>query len=144
VALILWLKGYRRQAILLVSGLAAMAIVQFAVKEIIDRPRPESEFVDVRAGRSSPSFPSGHVMSGTFLYGLLIYLAVTLPLARGAAVTLEIFSALVIALASPVNVWLGAHWPSDVLGGYVLAGVFLLPLVAIDLRQRRQSPRQFP
>jgi membrane-associated phospholipid phosphatase len=137
MSLILWLKGYRRQAILLGVGLAGLAVVQFGVKEVVDRPRPDPELLDVRAGGSSPSFPAGHVMSGTYLYGFFIYLALTLPLARGAAFALAIAAALVIALVGPVNVWLGVHWPSDVLGGYLLASVILLPLSAIDLRKRR-------
>jgi len=137
VSLILWLRGDRPQAILLGAGLAGMAMAQFGVKELVDRPRPDAEFVDIRAERSSPSFPAGHVMSGTFLYGFLIYLVVTLPLGRGAAVALAIAAALVIALVGPVNVWLGVHWPSDALGGYLLASVILLPLFAIDLRKRR-------
>jgi membrane-associated phospholipid phosphatase len=137
VSLILWLRGHRPQAILLGAGLAGMAMAQFGVKELVDRPRPDAEFVDIRAERSSPSFPAGHVMSGTFLYGFLIYLVVTLPLGRGAAVALAIAAALVIALVGPVNVWLGVHWPSDALGGYLLASVILLPLFAIDLRKRR-------
>lgn len=136
VSLILWLKGYRQQAILLGAGLAALAIVQFGVKEIVDRPRPDTGLVDIRAGRSSPSFPSGHVMSGTYLYGFLIYLALTLPIGRAAAVALAVASALVIALAGPVNVWVGAHWPSDALGGYLLAGVILLPLFVVDTWRR--------
>ncbi len=139
VSLILWLRGYRWQAILLGAGLAAMAMAQFGVKELVDRPRPDAEFVDIRAGHSSPSFPAGHVMSGTFLYGSLVYLALTLPLGRGVAVALTIAVVLVIALVGPVNVWLGVHWPSDALGGYLLAGVILLPLFAVDLRQKSNS-----
>jgi undecaprenyl-diphosphatase len=139
VSLILWLRGHRRQAILLGVGVAGMAMAQFAVKELLDRPRPDDDLVDVRAGGSSPSFPAGHVMSGTFLYGFITYLALTLPLDRGAGVALAIAAALVIALVGPVNVWLGVHWPSDVLGGYLLACVILLPLFALDLRRRRSS-----
>jgi len=139
LSLVLWLKGHRPQAILLGTGLAGLAIVQFGVKEVVDKPRPDAEFVDIRAGRSSPSFPAGHVMSGTYLYGFLVYLALTLPLARGAAVALAIAAALVIALVGLVNVWLGVHWPSDVLGGYLLASVILLPLFAMGLRKRRNQ-----
>jgi len=135
VSLVLWLRGHRRPAIVLAAGLALLVILQFGVKEIVDRPRPSPEFVDVRAGRSSPSFPSGHVMSGTVLYGFLICLALTLPLARGAAVALAVAAGLIIVLSGPVNVSLGAHWPSDVLGGYLFAGIILLPLIVVGLRQ---------
>ena len=39
VSLILWLHGYRRQAMLLAVGLVALSILQFGVKEVVDRPR---------------------------------------------------------------------------------------------------------
>jgi len=139
VSLVLWLRGHRRQAILLGAGLAGMAMAQFGAKELVERPRPDDDLVDVRAGGSSPSFPAGHVMSGAFLYGFLIYLVVTLPLGLAGAVPLATAAGLVIALVGPVNIWQGVHWPSDVLGGYLLAGVILLLLIAIDLRQRRSS-----
>lgn len=134
VSVILRLRGHRRQAVLLAAGLVLLAIGQFGVKEIVDRPRPGADFVDIRAGRSSSSFPAGHVMSGAYLYGFLICLALTLPLARGAAVALAVAAALMIALSGPVNVWLGAHWPSDVVGGYLFAGIILLPLIVLGLR----------
>lgn len=133
---IMWLKGYKRHAILFGSGLAGLAILQFVMKEFVDRPRPDAELVDIRAGGSSPSFPAGHVMSGTFLYGSLTYLAVTLPLARVAAIGLVAASALLTVLVGPVNVWLGVHWPSDVLGGYLLAAVLLLPLFVMGSWRR--------
>jgi membrane-associated phospholipid phosphatase len=140
LSLILWWRGYRRPATLLGVSLALLAVLQFGVKEIVDRPRPDAELVDVRAGRFSPSFPAGHVMSGTILYGFLIYLALTLPLARPIVGALVISAALVIVLSGPVNVWLGAHWPSDVLGGYLFAVVVLLPLIVWDRAQRQSSP----
>jgi membrane-associated phospholipid phosphatase len=136
LSVVLWLRGYRRQAILLGLGLGVLAIAQFGTKEIVDRPRPEADRVDIRAGGSSPSFPAGHVMSGTVLYGFLVYLALTLPIARGAAIVLAIGTGLLIVLVGPVNVWVGVHWPSDVLGGYVWAVVILLPLLGLDLWRR--------
>jgi undecaprenyl-diphosphatase len=133
---VLWLRGYRRQAVLLAAGLVALAVLQPAVKELVGRPRPSPELVEVRAGGSSPSFPSGHVMSGAFLYGALLYFALTLPLARLPAVLLAAFCAIVIVLSAPVNVWLGVHWPTDVLGGWLWAAILLLPLVVIDTYER--------
>ena len=130
VSLILWLRGHRRQAVLLAVGLAVLLVLQAIVKELVDRPRPDPDIVDARAGFSSPSFPSGHVMSGSYLYGFLLYLSLTLPLARGAAIAVGVAAAVLIAAGGPVNVWVGVHWPTDVLGGWLWSSLILLPLVA--------------
>lgn len=132
VSLILWLRGHRRQAVLLAVGLPVLLVLQATVKELVDRPRPDPDIVDVRGGYSSASFPSGHVMSGSFLYGFLLYLSLTLPLARGGGIALGAAAAVLIAVGGPVNVWLGVHWPSDVLGGWLWSSLILLPLVAAD------------
>jgi membrane-associated phospholipid phosphatase len=139
ISLALWITRRRRQALLLGAGLAALVILQSGVKEIVDRPRPDPSLVDVRAARTSPSYPAGHVMSGSFLYGFLIYLVLTLPWPRWAAIVSFVAAAGVVVLAGPVNVWLGAHWPSDVIGGYLLAAVLLLPLLALAIWERNRT-----
>jgi len=132
ISLILWLGGYRREAILFASGLVVLSIVQFGVKELIDRPRPDGSIVDIRAGYSSPGFPSGHMMSGTYLCGFLIYSALALPLGGIVSGVLAAASAVIIVLGGVVNVWLGVHWPSDVVGGGLWAALVLLPLILLD------------
>jgi undecaprenyl-diphosphatase len=132
LALVLWIRGYRRHALLLIGGLIMLPVLQYSLKELIDRPRPSGEFVDVRGSRTSPSFPSGHAMSGVFLFAALTYLALTLALPRLAAWPLAAFSVAVIILTGPVNVWLGVHWPSDVLGSWLWCLVLLLPLFLLD------------
>jgi undecaprenyl-diphosphatase len=134
LCLLLWFRGYRRQAILLVAGLALLPLLQFALKEIVDRPRPDPALIDIRAGFSSKSFPAGHVMSGTYLYAFVAYLVLVLPMRRWAAASVFGFCVALLALAGPVNVWLGVHWPSDVLGGWLWSAVLLFPLVVVDWR----------
>jgi undecaprenyl-diphosphatase len=132
VALVLWQRGYRRQAVLLAAGLILLAVLQPLLKEIVDRPRPDPDLVRRRAGFDSPSFPSGHVLPATFLYGSLLYFSLVLPLgriARGIVLTVCI---LVIVATPIVNVWLGVHWPSDILGSWLWALVLLLPVVVLD------------
>jgi len=129
LAIILWLRGFRREALILAAGLIILPLLQFGIKEIVDRPRPSEDIVDLRGSFSSPSFPSGHVMSSTYYYGFLAYLAVALPLATPARAVLAAFSTAVLLLAGPANVWLGVHWPSDVLGGYAWGLLLLLPVI---------------
>ncbi len=138
IAVALWLRGYRRQAALLAAGLVVLPLLQFAIKEAVDRPRPSPELVDLRAGFSSPSFPSGHVMGATYLYGLLLYLSLCLPLPAWPRGLIAAWCLLILAFAGPANVYLGVHWPSDVLGGYAWGLLLAAPLAAFDFYHRRR------
>ena len=129
LALLLWLRGFRREALVLTAGLIILLLLQFGIKQMVDRPRPIEGMVELRGSFNSPSFPSGHVMSSTYFYGFLAYLAVALPLATPARAVLAALSWAVLALTGPANVWLGVHWPSDVLGGYAWGTVLLLPVI---------------
>jgi len=131
-AVAMWLFGWRQQAVVLVAGLGVMALLQSGLKDLVDRPRPTADLVELRAGYSSPSFPAGHVMSPTVLYGFLLYLAVALRLPLAARLALVGWSAFVLALTGPANVYVGVHWPSDVVGGYAWGAVLVLPLVYAD------------
>jgi membrane-associated phospholipid phosphatase len=131
-AVALWLLGWRQEAVLLVAGVAVMALLQSGLKDLVDRPRPTADLVELRAGYSSSSFPAGHVMSSTVLYGFLLYLAIALRLPVGFRVVVVGWSAFLLALAGPANVYVGVHWPSDVVGGYAWGVVLVLPMVYAD------------
>ena len=137
VVLGLWLLGRRWEAALLAVGLIALPLLQSGLKELVDRPRPAEPLVELRAGFSSPSFPAGHVMSPTLLYGFLLYLSLRAALPSGLGLVLGLWSAFVLIFAGPPNVWLGVHWPSDVLGGWAWALALLLPLVYVCETMRR-------
>jgi len=137
VVLVLWLRRCRRRAVLLAAGLTLLAVAQPFLKELVDRPRPDAALVEVRAGYSSTSFPSGHVMSGSLLYGFLLYLSLTLPVVRAGAFGFGIICAAIVGLAGPANVWLGVHWPSDVLGSWLWCSVILVPLFIADRLGKR-------
>ncbi len=132
VAVVLWLLGRRRQAVLLALGLVVLPFLQHGLKELVDRPRPTADLVDLRAGFSSPSFPSGHVMSPTVLYGFLLCVSPRIALPSVLKATLLGWCAFMLVIAGPAQVYVGVHWPSDVVGGYAWAGVLLLPLVCAD------------
>ena len=131
-AVALWLFGWRRQAVLLVVGLVAMALLQSGLKELVDRPRPAADLVELRAGFSSPSFPAGHVMSPAVLFGFALYLAVALRLPFAVRAAVVGWSAFVLVMTGPANVYVGVHWPSDVVGGYAWGAVLVLPLICAD------------
>ena len=132
VAVVLWLMGWRRQALLLALGLLALPFLQHGLKQLVDRPRPTPDLVELRAGFSSPSFPSGHVMSAALLYGTLLYLSLRIALPSVLRLALLGWCAFMLVVSGPANVYVGVHWPSDVVGGYAWAAVLLLPLVYAD------------
>ncbi len=143
-AAVLWFAGYRAHAAALAAGLIVLPLLQSGIKDVVDRPRPDPAVVDIRAGFTSPSFPSGHVMSGTYLYGYLLVFALLRwgrPLwGRVAAAAL----AVVLVFNGFANIYEGVHWPSDVLGGYLWASVLLVPAVAGAETWRAGATRSHP
>ena len=122
----LFVAGYRRDALVLLALLFVLSWLQPAIKELIDRPRPTSEMFDIRADITSPSFPSGHVMSATMLYGYVIALCATMPWQRPARAAIAAACITVLTLDGLAHVWLGVHWPTDVLGGYLCGASLVL------------------
>jgi undecaprenyl-diphosphatase len=134
LSLLLWLRGYRLEALIFAAGLVILPLLQSGIKELVDRPRPAADLVEIRGSFSSPSFPSGHVMGATYLYGLLLYLALRLRLTPAARAGVAAVCCGVLLLSGPANVWLGVHWPSDVLGGYAWGLALVLPAAAVRER----------
>jgi undecaprenyl-diphosphatase len=81
---------------------------------------------EIRADITSPSFPSGHVMSPTVLYGYMLALCATRPWQRVVCIGAGAACAAVLALTGVVNLWLGVHWPADVVGGYLWGATLVL------------------
>jgi len=135
-ALCLLLAGRRLEALLLLVTPAA-GLLNAAVKEIVGRPRPGHELVPFTTRTYDSAFPSGHADSAIVIYGLMFYFItvfVNQPALRllGQAACLW-----VILFTGMQRVYVGVHWPSDVLGGYYLGGLIIAALIGIH---RRLSP----
>jgi membrane-associated phospholipid phosphatase len=121
----LFLIGRRLEAAMLAFAAVGSAALWYAVNPLIDRPRPSPELVEVAIQIPTGSFPSGHVVNLTAIFGFLIYLTLLLvfdPWVRRGVVTVL---ALVIVTIGFARIEDGAHWPSDVLGGYMLGWLWL-------------------
>ncbi len=78
--------------------------------------------------RTSFGFPSGHVFGDVLVAGLLVWVCWhSLP--RRAGLAGLAVAAVVLALAGPSRVAVGAHWPSDILGGYLWGAAALVGLL---------------
>jgi undecaprenyl-diphosphatase len=135
VLLILRLK---LEAVCLLASAGIGSLVTNILKLIIARSRPAAELVEIYISHRTMSFPSGHVVSYLSLYGFLFYLIyVLMPRSRLRALLLTILGAL-MSLVGLSRIYLGAHWASDVIGGYCLGSCWLM--LVIHFYWRFKSP----
>ncbi|MCW3798830.1 phosphatase PAP2 family protein [Sphingomonas sp. BN140010] len=112
VAGLLWWRGRRRSALLLLGTTwTGRALIEL-IKLLIDRPRPAFDPYPVFV--SSKSFPSGHAGNSTLTY-LAIALFAVPERWRPQALAVAVLLAGTIGWSRPM---LGVHWPTDVMGGW--------------------------
>ncbi|GER88282.1 hypothetical protein KDW_24440 [Dictyobacter vulcani] len=125
-AVAFWLVRLRLEA-LFVLGLSAVSTpINILLKYLVSRPRPTANLVDVFQRATGQSFPSGHVMSYVAYWGLIFSLGLILfRRDRWWNYALLIIPGLFVALVGPSRIYLGDHWASDVIGGYMFGGLLL-------------------
>ncbi len=138
-AILFWVVDLRLEAILVVVVSAVSALLDDLIKLIVARPRPTASLVEIILAARGNSFPSGHVMSYVAFWGLLFSLSIILF--KGHywwRTALLIISALFVVLVGPSRVYLGDHWASDVVGGYLFSGILLgiSLLIYLNLKEK--------
>jgi membrane-associated phospholipid phosphatase len=126
IVTVLYAFGFHWEAVAAIFAAFFPALINVIVKDYIRRPRPGIDLVHVFKVLNSYSFPSGHVMFYVGFYGFLWFLAYTLLKRSWMRTSILIFLGLLIALVGPSRVYLGQHWPSDVLGAYLLGALCLV------------------
>jgi undecaprenyl-diphosphatase len=117
-ALFLGLTRHHFSAILLLAATAGGLVLNTVLKLYFGRPRPQVFAWGTHA--VSTSFPSGHSMNAVIVYATVAYLAARLERRRWARWLTLAAAAAVIALICTSRVYLGVHYPSDVLGGLLV------------------------
>ena len=131
-----WRRGTWRPLALLAGAVAGAWVVQVAVKQLVERPRPPAALALSHA--SGFAFPSGHATDAAAVYGMLAVLLARSG--RGAArVAAWAGAAALIALVGLSRLYLGVHWLSDVVAG---AGLGIAWLLAIFTAGRVGQPRR--
>lgn len=142
--LIFWLLNLRLEALFIVGLSTMSALLNNAIKLLIARPRPTANLVELIVHARGLSFPSGHVMSYVAYWGLLFSFGLILfKWDRWWSYVLMIISALFVVLVGPSRIYLGAHWASDVLGGYLFGGLLLGLALSLYLRLKA-APEKLP
>ena len=111
--------------IIALVGVGVGALVNRILKAAIGRPRPTDELIDVLIEYPNLSFPSGHVVFFVQVFGFLLYLVARQTRAGWQRSVAMFLAGLPITLVGVSRVYLGAHWPSDVLAGYLVGGIAL-------------------
>lgn len=119
---LLIIKKYYYAAIFLVLNKVVVALLNSLIKNIIERPRP-SHYHYVYAGGFS--FPSGHSASSFALYISLLIIAWFIFKNIKFKLLISILTISIVILVGYSRIFLGVHYPSDVLGGYTLAAIIL-------------------
>jgi membrane-associated phospholipid phosphatase len=118
--------------------------IDSGLKLLVNRPRPTPDLVRVFQHEQGNSFPGGHAFLAIVFWGLLSYLALTRLRRRCLRVLMLSVSVVMILCIGASRVYLGAHWPSDVMGGYVVGALFLTSLIWLDrvwkLRPKTENP----
>ena len=119
----LLLNRHRWSAALLWVSMLGAGLINMTMKEFFDRPRP-----DVFPWRTphvgNASFPSGHAMTSIVVYGTLGFLLGRLMPTRATRIATYAIAVLVILLVGASRLYLGVHYPSDVLGGFATGGAW--------------------
>ncbi|HLZ80677.1 MAG TPA: phosphatase PAP2 family protein [Ktedonobacteraceae bacterium] len=125
-ALIFWRFRLRLEALFIVGLSVVSLLLNFLIKLVVDRPRPSASLVEIIQKSGGLSFPSGHVMSYVAFWGLLFSFGIILfKRDRWWHYGLLIVPALFVVLIGPSRIYVGDHWASDVLGGYLFGGLLL-------------------
>jgi undecaprenyl-diphosphatase len=142
-ALFLIATQHRFSAFLLLVASAGGIVLNAVLKSSFDRPRPQ--LFEWLTAPSSSSFPSGHAMSSAIVYFTVAYLIARLEKRRWMRALTIIASLLIVLLISVSRLYLGVHYPSDVLAGMVIglawAGFCLAGLEAVRVFGLRFRPR---
>ena len=103
-------------------------VLNTIVKLAVQRQRPQGLRLIAQGGYS---FPSGHAMMSICVYGYLLYLAITKIKNKILKYSVSVFLFLVILSIGVSRIYVGVHFASDVLGGYLLSLCYLFLFIEI-------------
>jgi membrane-associated phospholipid phosphatase len=118
---------------LLMPLLPAVALGNELISLVAGRERPTLADVERVVSTRPNSFPSGHVIGAVMLYGFVFVVAGRIR-PRPLRVAVRGTSLTIIAATGFSRLWYGAHWPTDVLGAYLLGALALLALAPVYRR----------
>jgi undecaprenyl-diphosphatase len=113
---------HRLELLLFAAAITGSAILNAILKQFFQRVRPDfHRLIDIEGY----SFPSGHAMNAFTVYGILSFLLwrhIPSRFGRGVLISVSIIMILAIGIS---RIYLGVHYPSDIIGGYFASGFWI-------------------
>jgi len=119
------LRGVRPAVFLLAVAILGV-LLRTGLKLVIARPRPPDELVRIMGENDGYSFPSGHVMFYVVLLGALYFLLTSPRLSSRTIRLVQAVIAVALVITGISRIYLGVHWLSDVVAGYVFGAVLVV------------------
>lgn len=127
--LVVVLAKRKKTKLLIPINIGLGTIINLIIKEIIKRPRPS---VTRLVNESGYSFPSGHAMTSIAFYGFLIYLIYKRIQNKYLKWALIIVLCILIFLIGFSRIYLGVHYASDVISGFIAGAIYLIIFIKIS------------
>lgn len=144
VVLMVWAWRSWTPVVLMAVAAAGSLVLTVAGKDLVGRARPPQAFA-VPPYETSPSFPSGHTLNATVLAAVAVYLVLRKVERTSVRVTTVVLGVAFAATMGLSRVFLGHHWLSDVLMGWVLGLAWATVVVTahrLFLTVRREAARR--
>jgi membrane-associated phospholipid phosphatase len=125
ILLLLYARGLKWEMVMTGASVMGSSALGFGLKALIARPRPSADMVIVVKQLGDSSFPSGHVLFFTTLFGFVSFLAYTLLKHSWWRTLLLVLLLGLVGMIGPSRIYVGEHWASDVVGAYLLGSVWL-------------------
>jgi undecaprenyl-diphosphatase len=138
VGVVMWRRRRRLAASILVGGFVVSILLTMIVKLATDRARPPSGGAGLPAAGDEASFPSSSVVSCVAFWTLAAGMALATNGFHGRTRALAVVAAALTALVGPTRLYVGGHWFTDIVGGYLLAAVTVSASVWLYLRSSRR------
>ena len=122
LAVVFFVKNQWRYGVLLVGAIGGDALLVAILKMLIIYPRPLNEIIHA----TDYSFPSGHVTGSVVFFGILTFFAWKNWASAKTKASTSGFYAAIIVLVGFDRIYLNVHWFSDVAGGFLLGGFWLM------------------
>ncbi len=128
IFLLFILRKHLSDGLLFIFTVTIGAAINTLLKIYIQRPRPLSPLVQA----SSYSFPSGHSMNSFIFYMLIAFFLYRYTRNIRLCLLFTFFSLLLVFLIGVSRIYLGVHYPSDVLAGYLAGSLWIATVLVID------------
>ena len=129
IVLLIYVLGLQWEAVMALIAAFFSTAINVLVKDLIGRPRPAADLVNVVARLHDYSFPSGHVMYYLGFLGFIGFLVFSLLKPSLKRSLLLVIIGMPIVLIGVSRIYLGEHWASDVLGSYLLGSLTLVAII---------------